>query len=206
MRTFSVFTAVVLVLLIAAPAAAQAPPSSAITVGLDLDLAEASQRVAFDEAFRSTVGAATVDRPVTVVEGCDDVSFCVTVVAVPVRLGARAKGVAIAGYVARRLWADPQWPWPPEKKKEEAGGPPMIEDAYTAAGDGGCVECQSRLERVERQIALARSLVADTMVDEGDLQVAVGPSETAFVSATAADMATAVVDRHVRPWSDRSIR
>ncbi len=205
MRTRFTLPAMVLAAVAAGAEPNQAPPP--LTVGLEVELADASQRSAFTNAFSAAVSAADLDRRVTPVDGCEDVSFCVTVVAVPVKLGARAKGIAVAGYVSRRFLVDSQWPWPPVDEKGKGGTAPLsIEDAYTAGGEAGCVECQSRLERLERKVDIARALVADLMVDEGDLQVAVGPSESGFVAATGTAMGTAVVERHVRPWCERPVR
>jgi len=178
------------------------PGSPAITIGVEAAVATPQDATTLEDAVRGAL-AATGPEACEVVHGCQDVTFCLTVVAVPIRTGQRESGLAVAGYVARRLTAHPDWPWPPDEAAPaaDAGASPVhIVDAFTASGNVACAGCQAALESLQREVDSARTVAAPTMVDEGDLQVLIGPAGRAFLHEAATTLAIGLRDRHLRPW------
>lgn len=182
----------------AAATPAAAPRRVIVGIEVQADSAEAARRI--HEGFAVALAAdATADFEVR--DGCGDVAFCVSAVVVPIRLGKREGGWAVAAHVSRRLLVHPNWPWkalPPEAP--EGASPIRIQDAFTAGGDVGCAPCQRDLERLQREVADARRVADPTMVDEGDLQLVLGPGSPGFLSSAAENLAQGLVARHVKPW------
>jgi len=169
-----------------------------VRVGVTASIGAEQERSAFVAAFRGRIEGPDV----AVVEGCDGVTFCVTAVVAPVRLGRREGGRAVATYVTRRLLDHPNWPWAPPAAGAEGGpaSPVTIVDAFTAAGDVSCVACEREIEALRREVGVVRAVTGETMVDEGDLQVHVGPGTADFLVGVAAEVAAGVLERHVAPW------
>ena len=194
---FIQFAPIMIVATMAAAAAAQVSQEPETRIGLIVAADPGPTR----DSVRRALSVRLMAAGVQVLDDCEEVTFCVTVAAVPVRLGKREGGVALASYVARHLLAHPDWPWqPPPPPPPGAPAPPAIEDAFTAGGDLSCVPCERRLEALEREVKLARAVAEGTMVDEADLQVQVGPATEAFLLDAAGTVAEAVVTRHLRPW------
>lgn len=173
-----------------------------VTVGIEVVAGSPEQARMVEDAVRAVVAASGAGAPKTV-EGCKDVTFCLTVVTVPIRMGKRDEGQVVAGYVSRRLTAHPDWPWAPPTPTPASGAATSavtIEDTFTASGNVRCAGCQSALEALQREVASARSVAAGTMADEGDLQVLIGPAGNGFLHEAASTLATALRDRHLRPW------
>jgi len=173
---------------------------SGIVVGIDAQVSPAADREALVTALRGRIA----DPGTEVVEGCDKVTFCVTVVGAPVRIGRRDGGRAMASYVSRRLVVHPNWPWepPPEEDQDSAASPVTIVDSYTAGGDVSCVDCERELEALKLEVDTVTQITDETLVDEGDLQLHVGPATQGFLVEVAEDIAKGLIERHVEPWRE----
>jgi hypothetical protein len=185
----------------AATSASPATTAMRIRVGVDAHTQPPSDADVVRTAVRAALVTGAVPA-IDVVPGCKDVTFCLTVVTLPIKVGGRTGGMAVAGYVSRRLVVRPDWPWPHAESAAapSPSAPVRIEDTYTSGGSLACAGCQAELDALRRQVAAARTLTADTMVDEGDLQILIGPSGEGFLKEAAASLAGALRDRHMGPW------
>lgn len=172
----------------------------AVTVGITVAVSPEPDRAVLLTALRGRLE----EPDLTVVEGCDEVTFCVTVVGTPVRIGRRDGGRALASYVTRRLLAHPNWPWPapPRAEDQSSSVPVTIVDAFTAGGNVSCVDCERELEALRLQVDMVREVTDTTLVDEGDLQLHVGPATSAFLAEVATEISRGLIERHVRPWRE----
>lgn len=170
------------------------------TVGISVRVSPEADRTALVTALRGRIAGPEID----VVEGCDRVIFCVSVVGVPVRVGRRDGGRAFATYVSRRLVAHPNWPWepPPDEDEDEPVSPVTIIDSYTAGGDVACVTCERELEALRLEVDTVVEITDETMVDEGDLQLYVGPATEGFLTEVSQEIAKGLLERHVAPWRE----
>lgn len=177
------------------------PAGSAVKIGFELAAQGVARREELAGAIRAQLAAraSSVEPSAGVAEGCDGVVFCVSVIAVPVRVGRREGGLAIASYVTRRLIDHPQWPWRPSPAEQPAS-PVVIENAFTVGGKVECAPCERALEDLREAVGTVKAITRKTMADEGDLNLVVGPANTAFVTEVAAGIAARFVDGHLEPW------
>jgi hypothetical protein len=194
-------TLVAVAALLVAVAAGAAEPPGLVVVGLDLHMSPERTK-AFGDSFRGALGATAGGTTLRVVDDCEDVTFCITAVAVPVLVGAREGGTAISAHVSRRLVDDPLWPWPRRRAgaRAEASEAPkvVIEDAYSVEGE--CLECQEALDRMLRRLQVLEGYADEIMIDQGGQQLWVGSERSDFVIGTAGGFATTFREVHLGPW------
>jgi hypothetical protein len=205
----TVLLALVVMGVVAAPrgygaGGANPPAPGRLKIGFELTAQGVTQREEMGRAIRAHLAgrASSVEPAAVVLEGCEEVVFCVSVIAAPVRIGRTEGGMAVASYVTRRLIDHPQWPWPPPAKAEESS-PVVIENAFTVGGKLECASCERALEDLRDTVDTVKAITRNTMVDEGDLNLVVGPTDAAFINEVASDLATRFVEQHLKPWLEQ---